>query len=839
MAEYELTYLCNAIKKGNVILLLGSGASDGSLNRKGESILSTKELSEALAKESGFEYANESLGEVYAASKQVLGSNLDRFLEHQFRYCKPSNDYAILAKFPWARIYTTNIDDAFETAIQKSAIDSPQQVRIHTRKSPLVDRDQTFLLVDLIKLHGSVDRLEDGVIFSPTEFALEAASPSPWYSQIGYDYHNYTFIIIGSSLNEPILYQQVQHAHQKIRKTSPKTFLVIPSISELQKTAFTESNITHIPWTLTEFSHWLEDRFPNGLNYIDVAANNNPSISKLLSGKQKDIARRAESLSEIVHIRQADMRSANSESGRIRNFYRGFKPTWTDIADDIPAYTDDISKLNKSIRQALTSEIQCVIVYGPAGSGKSTATRMATFDIAKTSDTACFFTPGTNEKILDALIELEQIHKDRYIFICDRFEPCIEFIADALRRRRFPKALILAVESQHAWSDRVKTKLSDVPIHEFRIAHISQHDATLILEKLEEFGPWTRLAKLASRKREDLLLQKSKRQLLIGLLEATSGIGFEELIQRDYQSLKSNDHRMLLVVVGLASMHRLHLPISYAARALEKLGIQTNPADLLTAMDGVVSDTHGRLSARHPVYVRSLIESYISTNELGNMIKQLLHVFTVYDVPVIKSISKNESLLYKKIINNRFLRNMLRNREDKIIDIYQSLEKYFERDGLYWAQYGLALRHFGHQEDALEKLRTAVAAHEQAHTLHAYAHQQLIIALKEADISRAELLAEEAKAILEKLQYDQDNLGYRDLYPINILARGYTDFVRKTQGDIHARIVARNYADQIHVILRKRTDEHLKKTWAWLASYATNGIWRPLNLLDIDIEESL
>ena len=253
MAEYELAYLCDAIKKGDVILLLGSGASMGSLNKQGEPVLSTKNLSEALAKESGFEYNNESLDDVYAASKQILGSNLYRFLDRQFRHCIPSNDYTILAKFPWARIYTTNIDDAFENAIAKSTINSPQHVR--TRKSRLVDRDQTYTSVDLIKLHGSVDRLEEGVIFSPTEYALEAASPSPWYSQIGYDYQNFTFVIIGSTLNEPILYQQVQYAHNKIQKTSPRNYLMIPFISDLHKTAFTESNIVHIPWTLTEFVH--------------------------------------------------------------------------------------------------------------------------------------------------------------------------------------------------------------------------------------------------------------------------------------------------------------------------------------------------------------------------------------------------------------------------------------------------------------------------------------------------------------------------------------------------------------------------------------------------------
>ena len=838
MTEQDLNYLRSAIEKGTVVLFLGAGASMGSLNNQGMPLMSTKEFSEALANECHFNYENESLGEVYAASKQVLGSSqLSQFLKHHFQYCKPSNEYTILARFPWARIYTTNIDDAFENALNNPTIDYPQRVRIQTRKSRFVDRDQTYSMVDLIKLHGSVHRLEDGVIFSPEEYSIEAASPSPWYSQIGYDYQNYSFIIIGSTLREPVLFQQVRYAHQKIQGTSPQSFLIIPHISELQKRAFIGSNIFHIPWKLTEFVTWLEEKFPNGLSYTEVATNNNPSIRELLSGKREDMARQAEVLSDVVQIKQPDMRSKDLRSGQIRDFYRGFKPHWRDIADGVPAYTDDISKLTEIVQQALSSKIQCVVVYGPAGSGKSTATRMAAMEITKNSDTPCFFAHGTNGNISNALIELEKVHKDRYIFICDRFEPCVELIANTLRRGGCRKALILAVESQHVWSDRVKAKLAEISISEFSITKISESDTALILTKLEEFGPWTRLAQLRSSQRTRLLIEKSKRQLLIGLLEATQGIGYEEIIRRDYRNLRSDNHRILLVIVGLASMHRLYLPIIYAARILEKLGVREYPAELLGAMEGVVTNTQGKLSARHPVYVRSLLETHVSTTELGDIIKQLLHVFTIYDAPIIKSVSKNENLLYKKTINNRFLRSMLRNNELLILEIYRSLEKHFEQDGLYWVQYGLALRHFKHQENALEKLRTAVIAHEQAHTLHAYAHQQLIVALKESDDSRSEQLAEDAKATLEKLQDSQKNMGYSDIYPINLLARGYTAFIRKAQGESSARIVAKEYADKIYEIKKKRTDEYLEETWGWLTSYAVNGKWKSSSLLDLVIEE--
>ncbi len=805
------------------------------MSKQGDSLLSTNELSRALAEEAGFEYRDEPLNEVYSASEQVLGTRLETFLERNFRYCVPSEEYSSLARIPWARIYTTNIDDAFERALANGVHKgSTQRMRVQGRKNALVDRDQTYSFVDIVKLHGSVDRLHEGVIFSPTEYAIEAATPSPWYTQLGIDYQNHSFAIIGSKLSEPLFYQQVEYARRRIQSTSPQSYLFVPYLSDLQKKAFIDKNILHIPWTLSDFCSWINKQFPNGLDYTDVAANNNPSIRRLLTGKNEVVARRAEVLSEVVQIHPSRMQSANLARGKIRNFYRGFKPTWPDIADSIPAVTEDISSLTGKIRKALESKVNCVVVYGPAGSGKSTATRMAVFEIARTERVPCFFTRGTNEYIAGALEELERAHKERYILICDRFEPCVGTVDNAFRRGSLRRGLVVAVESQHAWLGRVKAKLVDVVVEEFLITEISKRDTSLILAKLEQYGPWTLLSQHSESQRQKIVFKKSRRQLLIGLLEATQGIGFEKIIERDYRNLKSDAHRKLLVVVGLASMHRLFLPITYATRVLEKLSIQENPPKLLQGMEGVLYNSRGKLVARHPVYVRSLLESHISTDELAEIIQRLLDVFTMYDVPIIKSISRNESHLYKKIINNRFLRNILRNSESRILRIYQSLEKPFEQDGLYWLQYGLALRHFGYHEDALDRLGTAVSAHEQPHTLHAFAHQQLIIALGESDIGRAERLAEEAKVTLERLQSRQD---YDDMYPINLLARGYTAFIRKTQGNARGRVVAKHYADRIYATGRTATDVHLKETWTDLTSYAVNGTWKSLNLSNVVADE--
>jgi len=76
-------------------------------------------LAAELAAEAGLDYADEGLDEVYAAAKHDLGSRLNSFLEQRLRHCKASKSLCELARYPWARIYTLNIDDALEDALRQ------------------------------------------------------------------------------------------------------------------------------------------------------------------------------------------------------------------------------------------------------------------------------------------------------------------------------------------------------------------------------------------------------------------------------------------------------------------------------------------------------------------------------------------------------------------------------------------------------------------------------------------------------------------------------------------------------------------------------------------------
>jgi tetratricopeptide (TPR) repeat protein len=308
------------------------------------------------------------------------------------------------------------------------------------------------------------------------------------------------------------------------------------------------------------------------------------------------------------------------------------------------------------------------------------------------------------------------------------------------------------------------------------------------------------LGKLRPPERINELVTKAKRQLLIGLLETTSGVGFEQLIEQDYKRLTTDEERIFLTILGVATVHRFAIRESLVYRALRNLGVVAAVPKLLRLTSGMTMYSAGSLFARHPVYVRHLFENVIDPSEIQISIKALLSAFGAYRVPVARYAGKNEAYIFRAITNHRFLHEMLRGRSDLIIDVYRSHERMFQEDGLFWLQYGLALRDLGEQDEAFAKLQTSYDAYPSNHAEHALAQQKLILARGTESKSKAYTLLAEAKEALDRLDYVRELI---DTYPIVTLSEGHVAIVLKFEGRERAQSLAKEYL----ALLGKRVRE--------------------------------
>lgn len=808
-----------AIEKGSLMLLFGAGASQSSKDKLGREILNGNELANLLAEEAALPYADESLPVVYAAAKSKLGDRILPVFEDRFRHCKPSAAYKTISQYVWPRIYTLNIDDAFETAARATL---RQQINVRHRNDRVNDRDPFFNELDIIKLNGSADRLQDGLIFSPQEYGAAAADTPFWYQELGEEFFRYTFLFIGTRLSEPLFYHQIERYRRAAKASEGKSFVLTREATEIERAGLAAINLQHVTGTIENFAHWLGSTFPSPKTPWEIASRVYPQLRFMT--KKADPAGYVNLFQRILLIGRKELASfvdKATPSKKIRDFYRGFKPTWADILNDVPARLKIVDRVAKRLDGVRDNELLFVL-YGPAGSGKLTALMQLALEQSQHALLPVYFLTEPVVNTAEILEALEESNESRYFFFVDRLSMVGDSIHELLLGGRLKRAIIVATERQNVWNSRTHTQFARWCAEKFPASEIDEAEATKILEKLERFGPWTRLAKMKPKARKDELLTKAKRQLLIGLLETTSGLGFEKIIENDYNSLTDADQKKFVVLVSLGSIHRLSIPEELVSRALPKLGVFSGVPVLLGKTSGIIHRDGHALFARHPVYVEHLFEGAVTKDEKAEAIHALLDAFTVYAKPLMKSVGRVAGSIFKLTLNHGFLRNTLQADNSLVLNIYESFSKAFQEDALFWLQYGLALREAGQQDDALERLKTARDAYPIKQTEHAYAQQQLIIAQNSASKVKAYTYLEEAKETLTRLDSVYEE-GETD-YPMVTLSEHHTKIVAKFEGTKKARELARDYANLLEKRIKQTaSNPRLKRAWKTLATYATTG----------------
>lgn len=767
------------------MLLLGAGASYGSKDSKSRDIFMGEQLSECLCKEIDVPYQIGALGKVYNVAKETLGARLINILEERFKNLRPSLALQRLAAHVWPRIYTLNIDDATDKALLKN---SKQKINIRTINDSWNELDALFNQIDIIKLNGCITRPSEGFIFSPSEYAAASNNPHEWYRQLGRDFLNYTFVFIGTKLDEPLFYQQIEY-YKSVWTGSPSTpgkaYLITPFIDEIDRRSLAALNIEHIPGTLEDFVQWTDGVINRERSPLDVALARNPELAIA----ERGVGFGAD-FSKIIKIDTNKRPKKDIERGKTREFYLGFKPTWDEVFEGVPAVLHFQDEIETTVARK-NSKIYSIV--GPAGSGKTTSLMMLAKKLSEQGEIVYYL----NEPIAcleKSIKKLEQVNRSPYYFFIDRASGVLDGIVLSLDDAEIKKAIFVVGERLNVWRRRSEWALKPYRPNVFNVTEIIEEDATAILFKLQEFGPWSKIAKIAESERREQLIEKSRRQLLIGLLELTVGYGFEQIISDDFNKLSTDESKILVILSGLATIHGLTLSRDTCLAALNSLGIRTHIDKLLLDTQGIVHQSDGLLRARHPVYIDKLFDGKTPFDLKEKAIRGLLLAMARHEKPISKNMSRNDVMLFKLAINHNFLGNYFHGNKDKILSIFKDFEKFFELDGLFYLQYGLALRDMNMHDDALRKLQAAVDSWAMKQTEHAYAHQLLICALQ----SQRELAyrnLELAKGIL--LRLDARRIEDDTDYPLVTLAEHHVRIAKKFDVEKAVNEITNHYLKEI------------------------------------------
>lgn len=830
--------LRNALTEGEVVLVLGAGASATSTKGDGDRVLQGGALAKLIAEKAGLTYEDEDLPDV------ILGTVGPRLSTHQYHkilhdeYTKvsPSAELEAVFNYTWRRLYTWNIDDAIENVRV-----SQQRRKYYNGLCDKVSVHAGHDYLQVIHLHGEAAKPEHGFIFSPAEYnARLNKNEHDWYRELTADYVSYTPVFIGSKLKEPILSAELDRARPSPTSGLGMAFLVTPDkFTGVQLAGFKARNITVINANLAEFVEWIQAREGQAISPVDVARRSNAFVDRLLTTVASVGTSDVEAAEYIVprgwRPAKADADAFNQVNLRkeSRAFLEGSPPTWALAATDVPVWLQRTESLYKSLRDSFISRDRSFIVYGQSGSGKTMAIMQSLLRYSRETEGAVMYELKPDVPSLRSSLNLiTRLHKDEHVVLYARDAFIFgDGLTDDLMSIAPGRVTLVTSARTGEWREHIERRIGHLS-KSFLFERFGNGDYVPLISRLLEYVPAPEFLKLDQSARVEKL-RSSRSQLLIALRETTDSARFTDVITNEYLGLPDDDCRTLAVIVGVATLARAGIPESAARAAYEKLSSKRSFANALLALEGVVTkESTGRLWARHELYVRHLIENVVDYEHVVDAIVETLRTFTKYKVPVVKTVGRLDALLFKFLLNHNFNAELAKRRHsaDRGRRIYESFEVEFQLDGHFWLQYGQYLVSIGEEEEALSVLSKSIRAYSNnPYAVHAYADLQLRVARrrKSYDAVTAKLIGDAVSTLEEQHGYA---VWDSDQYPMVTLAEKHIAALIKHRGQEEARPLAERYYTELQLMGRFNAAQPLQKAKERLAHFLTSGTWYEGNL---------
>ena len=825
--------LLKALSEGEVVLVLGAGASATCTKPNGDRVLQAGPLARLIAEKAGLAYAEEDLPEVLSG---VIGPRLSEqqfhsLLREEYTRVTPSDELTSLFDFTWRRLYTWNIDDAVENVRS-----SNQRRKFFNGLIDKVSVHGGHDYLQVIHLHGEASKPEHGFIFGNAEYnARLNRNDHDWYRELSADYVSHVPVFIGSRLKEPILAAELDRARPSAGAGLGLAFLVTPdAFTEVQLAGFKARNIIVMKTTLDGFVEWTRARSGKTISPVDVARKSNVFVERLLEAVATAGGADIEAAEYII---QRSWRTARGDADSLtpsdnrkagRSFLEGTPPTWTMAASNVPVWLQRTESLFKSMKDAFIGRERAFVVYGQAGSGKTTALMQSLLRYSRENEGTVLYELRNDVPSLRASLNLiSKLHKTEHVivYVRDAFIFGDGLTDDLLSIA--PGGITLVTSARTGeWREHIERRIGSLS-KDFLFERFGDGDFAPLIDRLVEYVPAPTFLKLTPKERLEKL-RSSRSQLLIALRETTDSERFTDVITNEFLGLPDDDCRTLAVIVGMSTIARSGVQESEARAAYERLAVRRPFHAAALALEGIViKDSSGRLWARHELYVRHLIENVVDYDLVVNAIVEVLRTYTKYRVPVVKTVGRLDGILFKFLLNHNFNAELAKRRYGTKIGrgIYETFEVEFQLDGHFWLQYGQYLVSIGEEEEALSVLSKSIRAYSNnPYAVHAFADLQLRVAMRRDvyDAVTAKLIADAVRTLKEQHGY---SVWDSDQYPMVTLAEKHVGAMVKHRRNEEARSLASSYYSELQNMSKFNSAQPLQNARERLAHYLTSGNW--------------
>jgi hypothetical protein len=561
-------FLLSEIEQGNVVLMLGAGASMESTDPKGQKAPSSKELGRKLAdKFLGGKFKDYPLDRIseYAISESNL-YDVQKFICDLFEHLEPSKAHCLLPTFRWRGLATTNYDLLVEKAYRNKS-DGQQNIVPFVDNSDKVDtkmRDANALAY--LKLHGCITRIVNEncpLILTPDQFLEYEEGRKRVFGMFIEWANERPIVFIGYKLQDPNFRSIITTVSKQQGELRPRYYMITPDVDPIEARMWEKKHITMISGTFEDFMTTTDSKLTSLFRGLKkTAPTGNIAITERFI--KKDVVINDNCIQFLTT--DVDYVKAVKITKQVdpKDFYKGINPGWSAIEQNLDVrrgLVDTILSDHFLNDKTVMDNLQFIVVKGHAGAGKSTLLHRIAWDAAHDYDKLCLYlNPSYGLINTVALQQIIECCKERvYLFIEDAPNRIreLESLTNAIGEHG-KYLTVIASARINEWNMSCEN-LSSYVTNEYELKYLSHKDIDNLLVLLERHNALGTLSNSNMEDRRKAFVEHADRQLLVALHEATLGKAFEEIITDEYNNIRPPQAQSIYLTICV--LNRFDVPV--------------------------------------------------------------------------------------------------------------------------------------------------------------------------------------------------------------------------------------------------------------------------------------
>ena len=788
----RIKYLGRKLSEGKLILFTGAGFSSNAKDMKGRNLPLAKELAKEISNLIGVEDSNPSLKEIFEVSIQKQKNKVSKYLQERLTVDSSSlNDiYKVMINQPWYKIYTVNIDDIFSAAQAKFNFDrrifcvsnyiNNQETQIETPKDLMV-----------IYLHGMLSDIPDDITFSKEQYFEKMAFSDSYYNILASEILQYPFIFLGNKLDEDIFWHYIYLRRKKggikgLKELRPNSIIVVPELSNTRQELLKTYNITWIPQTCEEFCQDF---------LIPLQEESKKGFIKIKSITTQQTTKSIPVISDLITV---------DKHSRSSHYLLGAEPSWKDISSNLAIKRDKEPEWLDKINSHLKKESTPIFIFtGTAGDGKTSIAMRVALHLSNQGQTVGWIDrnsdipPHRITHFIDNTENLESL----FIDTPDIYGLNIPQIISNIVLMKKLKFIALIIRSSKM-DTVLKGPLLDNSIHieEFATYPLTDNEIIKILDLLKETHLEGVLKQKNRLEQVRVFKEKSNRQLIVAMIEATSGKDFVTKICDEFEELGTTSRQIYcLVSVATSRNHSL-------LREDILLGFPDRDNTIINEIDkllrrGLFIEDNNFLKVRHRVIAQKVSDRLSEDNKLIHFYTTLAYIAAIRSTQP-TSEQKRMKRLLKALINHKLLLKISSD-AGEARNLYETIEELLKNEHHFWLQRGcfelargdLSLaRNYLNQSSSLNNLDPLV--------ILSIENLNFKVAIANPNTEKSSVIA---KAAYDNIVELIDKRGNIDPYPYHVLGNQGLYWAKKGIKDIEER---KKYLEKLLSILKKGVQSH-------------------------------